>query len=161
METKNATPSSFTFPVGYFPFSSDKNMNFQLNRWHSLGYWRQADAELAGSRIQGLGDWKRELVALAGEMEAEDRQLAAAITYRAAEFYTHPSDPDKIPLYNQFYERFYQAVQDEQMLRFSIPYGRGAACAALYAVGQQRGYRNPWGPGLLCGRVLLGRLLYR
>ncbi|GAG48212.1 unnamed protein product, partial [marine sediment metagenome] len=69
--TENQT--NFAFPIGYFPFHKDKHINFQLNRWHSLGYWTKADARRAAACIQGVSDWKRdELLALAEQMDAED-----------------------------------------------------------------------------------------
>jgi hypothetical protein len=63
--------TSFDFPVGYYAFHKDKHANFQLNRWHSLGYWTKADAEKAGQGIKGLKDWKPALMALAKRMMAE------------------------------------------------------------------------------------------
>ena len=125
-----STRDTLAFPVGYHPFHSDKHMNFQLNRWYSLGYWAKADAEWAGAGIHDLGDWKQGLVALAERMTAEDRHLAAAFGYRAAEFFTHPSDPDKLPLYDRFHDCFYAAVEDEQMERCSVPY-QGESLPAL------------------------------
>jgi pimeloyl-ACP methyl ester carboxylesterase len=129
---------TISFPVGYHPFHKDRHMNYQLNRWHSLGYWTKSDAEQAGERIQEIGDWKRVLVGLAEQMEAEGRDLAAAIAYRAAEFYVNPQDPDKIPLYDRFHERFYAAVQDERMERLSIPYQTGALPALRFAAEESR-----------------------
>ena len=123
--TENQT--NFTFPIGYFPFHKDKHINFQLNRWHSLGYWTKADARRAAACIQGVSDWKRdELIALAEQMDAESRKLAAAFVYRSIEFFIHPNDPEKIAFYNQFHDRFYMAVQDEQMEQSSIPYQDGS-----------------------------------
>jgi hypothetical protein len=92
------THTSFTFPAGYYPFNKDKHMNFQLNRWYSLGYWTKAETQQVGAGIRELSDWKQELVGLAERVSAEDRRLAAAFGYRAAEFFTHPDDPHKIPL---------------------------------------------------------------
>jgi pimeloyl-ACP methyl ester carboxylesterase len=114
-------------------------MNFQLNRWHSLGYWTQAEAERAGAGVQGLSDWKCEMVALAEQLTAEDRELAAAFGYRAAEFLTHPRDADKIPLYDQFYERFCAAIQDERMERGSVPYQHASLPALRFSPEQATG----------------------
>jgi len=118
------------FPVGYYPFNKDTHMNFQLNRWHSLGYWTKEDAQQAGERVGKLGDWKPVMVNAAEEMIGAGRTLAGAFGYRAAEFFTHPADPDKIPLYDQFHETFYIAVQDERMERISVPY-QGVEMPAL------------------------------
>jgi hypothetical protein len=46
----------FSFPVGYHPFHTVKIINFQLNRWHSLGYTRFVDLLQAAQRIRTLDD---------------------------------------------------------------------------------------------------------
>jgi pimeloyl-ACP methyl ester carboxylesterase len=61
---------------------------------------RQADAAVAGGRI-----------------------LNAAFHVRAAEFYTFPDDPDKLPLYDRFLELFQEAFPSSVDLRFDVPYG--------------------------------------
>jgi hypothetical protein len=43
--------SPFTFPVGYHDFHKTKIIDFQLNRWHSLGYARLKDMEEAAANI--------------------------------------------------------------------------------------------------------------
>jgi hypothetical protein len=113
---KSTTRKDVNFPVGYHSFHKNKHINLHLNRWHSLGYWTKNDARLAGACIQGLSDWKRnELIALAERIDTEGRKLAAAFVYRSAEFFTHPNDSDKIPLYDLFYDHFYMAVQDKKI----------------------------------------------
>ena len=44
---------------------------------------------------------------------AEGRFKNAAFYYRAAEFVTKPSDPDKFLLYDQFIDTFYQTFKDD------------------------------------------------
>ena len=39
--------STFTFPVGYHDLHKTKIIDFQLNRWYSLGYARLKDMEEA------------------------------------------------------------------------------------------------------------------
>lgn len=120
----------FVLPVGYHPFNKDHSINFQLNRWHSMGYWTKEETASAGAGISGLADWKRGLLSLAERQSAQGRFLAAAFAYRAAEFFTHPNDAAKIPLYDAFHERFYAAVTDDRLKTHSIPY-RGSALPAL------------------------------
>jgi len=117
---------TFSFPVGYHAFHKNKDINFQLNRFYSFGYWTKADAEEAGNSIQEIGDWKPVLTGLAECHKAEGRPLAAAFSYRAAEFYTLPGDPDKMRLYDQFIELFYASIQESNLEKFSIPYQDGA-----------------------------------
>jgi pimeloyl-ACP methyl ester carboxylesterase len=125
MDVTGIDQEEIIFPVGYHNFHKDRHINYQLNRWVSLGYWTEEDARYAGERVKALSDWKPVLISLAKRMEAEDRKLAAAIGYRAAEFFTHPNDPDKIPLYDQFHQKFYAAVQDERLERCTVPYMGG------------------------------------
>jgi len=114
-----------SFPVGYHTFHKNKDINFQLNRFYSFGYWTRADAEEAGNSIHEIGDWKPALTRLAERHKAENRPMAAAFSYRAAEFYTLPGDPDKMRLYDQFIDLFYASVQEENLEQFSIPFKEG------------------------------------
>jgi hypothetical protein len=43
------TQKDFIFPVGYHLFHKNKDINFQLNRFYSFGYWTKDDAEEAGN----------------------------------------------------------------------------------------------------------------
>jgi len=115
----------FEFPVGYHDFNKNRDMNYQLNRWFSMGYWTKEETSRAGANIHDRSDWKGAFLDMAVWLEEQDRDLAAAFAYRAAEFLTHPKDPDKIPLYDQFHERFYAAVQDDRLETFMIPYQGG------------------------------------
>jgi len=115
--------TEFSFPVGYLQFHPVRIINFQLNRWHSLGYARFEDLAVAAQRIRTLDDWKSVMVSLAQEAESEQRWTNAAFYYRAAEFFTLPSDPDKETLYDRFIDIFYQkACAGEPVERFLIPY---------------------------------------
>lgn len=127
------------FPVGYHRFNRDKHMNFQLNRWYSLGFWTKGEAQQAGEAIQRLSDWKPGLVKLAEVMIDDGRHLAAAFAYRAAEFFTHPSDKDKILLYDQFHDQFYETIQDELMERCSVPFEGGSLPALRFRPEQSLG----------------------
>jgi pimeloyl-ACP methyl ester carboxylesterase len=114
--------TEFTFPVGFHPFQTVKIINFQLNRWHSLGYARFGDLLQAAQRIKTLDDWKGVMISLAKKAETEERWMNAAFYYRAAEFFTLPSDPDKEVLYNQFTDLFYtKAFAGESFERFLVP----------------------------------------
>ncbi len=115
--------TEFSFPVGYHQFHTVKIINFQLNRWHSLGYARFGDLVRAAQMIKTLDDWKGVMVNLAQEAEAEQRWMNAAFYYRAAEFFVLPSVPDKEVLYNKFTDIFYTKVfAGESFKRFLVPY---------------------------------------
>ena len=115
--------TAFSFLVGYHQFHTVKIINFQLNRWHSLGYARFEDLLKAAQRIKKLDDWNGVLVNLAQDAEAEQRSMNAAFYYRAAEFFTLPSDPVKERLYNRFIDIFYlKCCAGKPLERFLVPY---------------------------------------
>jgi pimeloyl-ACP methyl ester carboxylesterase len=115
--------SNFIFPIGYEKMHKVKIIDFQLNRWHSLGYARLEDMKEAAKRIRSFLDWKSEMIAQAEKALAENRIINATFYYRAAEFFTHPSDPDKELLYKKFKFLFYnKAFKNTDMQRFRVPY---------------------------------------
>ena len=126
MNNKNSVQEKFTFPVGYHAFHKNKDINFQLNRFYSFGNWTRADAEEAGNAIQKVEDWAPTLTGLAERHLANNRPLAAAFSYRAAELYVLPGDPLKMKLYDQFIQLFYDTVQIAGLEQVSIPYQDGA-----------------------------------
>lgn len=114
--------STFTFPIGYHKFHKAQLFNFQLNRWHSLGYARFEDMEEAGKRITNFRNWKSEMLRLAEKAVAEDRLMNAAFYYRAAEFYTTSNDPEKKALYDKFIDLFYKVFEHDEIQRYKVPY---------------------------------------
>jgi pimeloyl-ACP methyl ester carboxylesterase len=119
------------FPVGYHTFHPVRIINFQLNRWYSLGYARFEDVRSAGEQIRTFGDWKRVMTALAEKAVAEGRWINAAFYYRAAEFFVLSTDPDKEVLYDRFSDIFYnRAYAGEPVERHTVPFG-GSLLPAL------------------------------
>ncbi len=114
--------STFTFPVGYHTFHKDQVFNFQLNRWHSLGYARFEDVKEVGQKVENFEDWKREMLNLAERAVSEKRFMNAAFYYRAAEFYVLQDSPEKMLLYDKFIEYFYKAFEDDAIEKFEVPY---------------------------------------
>jgi len=55
----------FNFPVGYHDFHKVKIIDFQLNRWYSLGYTQLEDTIEVSKNIHKLEDWKPEMIKLA------------------------------------------------------------------------------------------------
>jgi pimeloyl-ACP methyl ester carboxylesterase len=118
--------TDFAFPVGYHKLHRIQIMNFQLNRWHSYGYWSMDDIREAARRIDTLEDWKPEMLRQAEKAEANGRMTAATFFYRSAEFFALPSDPDKLTSYAKFQEMFYRHVFDPQRAeRVHVPYEGG------------------------------------
>ncbi len=128
---------TFDFPVGYHALHKVKIINFQLNRWYSLGYARLEDVKWAGSQIQTFDDWKGVMTGLAKKAVSEERWINAAFYYRAAEFFVLPSDPDKEGLYDRFADLFYnKAFTGEPIERHKVPYG-GAHLPAIRVASAQ------------------------
>ncbi|MFT9495594.1 alpha/beta fold hydrolase [Anaerosolibacter sp.] len=118
--------TKFHFPVGYHKFHPTKIIDFQLNRWYSLGYARFEDMVEAGKRINSLEDWKGEMIRQAEKALEEGRTMNGAFHYRAAEFFVSPSDPDKLTLYEKFIELFYHRVfAEDKIERVLVPYEKG------------------------------------
>lgn len=129
-----------TLPVGFHPFHPNNFYNYQMNRWYSEGYTRPEDLKKAATVIKSNEDYKNAFLALAKEAVAEGRLKNAAFYYRAAEFLANPSDPDKIPLYDQFISVFYEAFRDDNIERNEVPYAGGYLPAMRLApVGDKKG----------------------
>ena len=116
--------SKFTFPVGYHQFHKDQVYNFQLNRWHSLGYARFEDMKAVGKKINSFGDWITEMLNLAETAVSERRFMNAAYYYRAAEFYMLEDNSEKKLYYDKFITYFYKAFETDAIERFEVPYGK-------------------------------------
>ena len=119
--------SRFTFPVGYHDIHRSKIVNYQLNRWHSLGYSRLEDLKAAAARMRGMDDFKDEMVREGERALAEERYVHGAFYMRGAEFFVPPHDPDKLGLYDRFIDIFYNKVAAADPIeRVEIPYYSGA-----------------------------------
>jgi len=127
------------FPAGYHDFNPDKHLNFQLNRWYSLGYFDLERTREIGQRVSGLADWQEILVAYAEAALQSGNRLAAAFYFRAAEFFALPGDPAKLELYDRFSQCFYQAVEGESVTRVEIPYQDGFLPALRFRPETSRG----------------------
>jgi pimeloyl-ACP methyl ester carboxylesterase len=118
----NNNKSKFTFPVGYHEFHKDQLFNFQLNRWHSLGYARFEDMKEVGQRIKNFEDWKVEMLKLAETAVSEGRFMNAAFYYRAAEFYLLQDNSEKKLMYDKFSDLFYKTFKDDGIEQFNVSY---------------------------------------
>jgi len=139
MKNEKSVQEEFIFPIGYHTFNKNENINFQLNRLHTFGFWTQTDVAAAGQMIKTNEDWQSVWTDLAADFLAKDRPLAAAFSYRAAELYALPGDPQKIQFYDQFVDLYYGAVQVENLEKFSITYRQGALPAIRLSPPHHRG----------------------
>ena len=51
--------STLQLPVGYYTFHPKQLFNFQLNRWHSLGYLPYDAMVVAGRKVSDFATWTR------------------------------------------------------------------------------------------------------
>ena len=131
---------TFTFPTGYHAFHPVAILNYQLNRWHSLGYTRLDDMAAAAAEIRRLDDWKPAFMRQAESALSDGRTLQAAFHVRAAEFFTSPSDPDKLVLYEQFVRLFDEATAEDGYERVQVPFEDGWLPAIrVQPVGERHG----------------------
>lgn len=94
-------------PVGYFDFSKDEALNFQLNRFYSSGTIDYAELMEIGQRVKSFEEWVAYFTALGDDAQSRGEFLKAAQCYRAAQFYTLGEKKDKngIPMKKVLYEK--------------------------------------------------------
>lgn len=111
-------------PVGYHKFHNNDFINYQLNRWHSLGYARFEDIRSIGSAINDFDDYVHDFTELSKTALREGRLKNAAMYFRASEFLMNPADPEKITAYNEFIRLFDKAFSEDKYERHQVPYHR-------------------------------------
>ena len=109
-------------PIGYFKFHKNAFINYQLNRWYSLGFTRKEDIEQVGARTKTFVDYVNQFIRLAEEAVAQNRLKNGAFYYRAAEFLVPPKDKNKLPLYDKFSELFYRVFEEDNIERHKVAY---------------------------------------
>lgn len=94
-------------PVGYFDFSKDEALNFQLNRFYSSGTIEYAELMEIGQRVRSFEEWVAYFTALGDDAQSNGEFLKVAQCYRAAQFYTLGEKKDKngIPMKKVLYEK--------------------------------------------------------
>jgi pimeloyl-ACP methyl ester carboxylesterase len=118
------------FPMGYQSFHSDLGFNFQLNRL--LSFVPEDELRKIAKEIKSLSDWKKLFLDAAETSERADADLVAAFYYRAAEFFMHPRDPDKVAAYDRFIDIFYRSTGDMGYRRIQIPYDNSMLPALIF-----------------------------
>lgn len=109
-------------PIGFHKFHKSKFLNYQLNRWYSLGYARLEDIQQIGNQITSFDDYIHAFK-MASDRAKEEGRLKNAATYlRACEFLISPDDERKIPYYLEFIELFDLAFQEDKFERHKIPF---------------------------------------
>lgn len=76
------------FHTGYYDFNENPGMNFQLNRFYSMGILEKEELMEIGRQVTDFATWIALFTAAGEQAEAEGSHLRAALFYRAAQFYT-------------------------------------------------------------------------
>lgn len=113
-------------PVGYYTFHRNKFINYQLNRWHSLGYAQKSEIEQIGQNIKTFDDYVRLFQDASSKALKEGRLKNAATYLRASEFLVEPKSREKVDVYREFIKLFDQAFENEGIERHRIPYSNGS-----------------------------------
>jgi pimeloyl-ACP methyl ester carboxylesterase len=125
-----------SYPVGYYDFHPDANINFQMNRWLAWGEDSSMIEELRAisPRVQSHADFIREFLALAEKAEGAGAKVKAAYYWRGAEFFMKGADPRRKGLRARFIGivRDAQGVSDADIER--VPYTEAGAGASLPAL---------------------------
>ena len=114
-----------TFPVGYFDFSQNEPMNFQMNRWFSSGCIGYDALVSAGREIQNFADWVRVFKRMADEAYEQGDWIAHATCLRAAQFFTLGNHPEKTTLYEACITAYEKAYAGEPIVYERIPFENG------------------------------------
>jgi pimeloyl-ACP methyl ester carboxylesterase len=112
-------------PIGYHKFHKNDFINYQLNRWHSLGYARFEDIKSIGSAIHNFDDYVNAFATASKTAVREGRLKNAAMYCRASEFLIPPADPVKITAYHEFIRLFEIAFSEDDYERHQVPYREG------------------------------------
>lgn len=123
---------NFKLPLGFFTFHPNRFLNYQMNRWYSLGYMRREDINQIAKQIKNFNDFSDGFINLAKKAIEENRLKNAAFYYRAAEFLLESEHALKLPLYNDFINTFYLAFKNEGIQRHKIPYDNDTYLPAIY-----------------------------
>ena len=83
------------FKKGFYDLSGNEAMNFQLNRFYSMGAMELEELREIGEKATDFEKWIELFTGLAREAEEKGDHLKAAVCYRSAQFYTLNGDKDE------------------------------------------------------------------
>jgi pimeloyl-ACP methyl ester carboxylesterase len=116
-------------PVGYKIFHKNKFINYQLNRWYSLGFAEQNELELIGKKIKSFESYVTEFIEAGEKALSENRRENAAAYFRAAEFLIEPTNPLKEKIYEKYIQTFDSVFENKTYTRHAVPYENGKLSA--------------------------------
>ena len=120
------------FNKGFYEFSKIVGMNFQLNRFYSVGVLEYDELMELGRKASDFEKWISLFTEMAEKAEQEGNHLKAALCYRAAQFYTLSDAKDeegnslKHFLYEKCMEHYDAYYGNKKELKYErIPFQNG------------------------------------
>ena len=120
------------FNAGYYDFSTDTGMNFQLNRFYSLGVLTYDELMDVGKKATDFDKWIALFTEMGKRAEEEGDHIRAASCFRAAQFYTlsdakdEKGDSLKTALYEKCMEHFNAYYAEKKEIVYErVPFGKG------------------------------------
>lgn len=117
------------FPVGFQEFHKDKEINFQMNRWYSLGIVSEKQMKEIGECVSSFEEWTELFCNLAEIAKKEGRMEQCATYYRAAQFFVLGDRKEKdgtllkLSLYEKCFDAYEQAYKQEEVYVYErIPF---------------------------------------
>ncbi len=121
-----------SFPIGYYNFSKDEALNFQLNRFYSNRSLSYEELMEIGSKVKSFEEWIACFTELGRTAEKNGEYRKAAQSYRAAQFYTLGETkaangmPMKKVLYEKCRENYDKVFSEKEDLQYDrVPYQTG------------------------------------
>ena len=120
------------FNVGFYDFSENAGMNFQLNRCYSMGVLDKEELTEIGKKATDFEKWISLFTEAGEKAAAEGDHLKAAACFRAAQFYALSDAKDgegrllKETLYEtcmEHFDAYYSAFPHIRYVR--VPFGNG------------------------------------
>lgn len=118
-----------TFPIGFHNFHSDTGVNFQLNRWYSLGSIDYDTLMEIGKATTDFSSWVDTFTRYGERFHRQGDYIAAATCFRAAQFYTLGDERNadgqlkKISAYERCMAEYDIAYGDLSIAYQRVPYG--------------------------------------
>ncbi|MBR0138727.1 MAG: alpha/beta hydrolase [Firmicutes bacterium] len=76
------------FQVGFYDFSDNVSMNYQMNRFYAMGAFEKEELTEIGRKAEDFEKWIALFTEAGEKAAAEGNHLKAALCFRAAQFYT-------------------------------------------------------------------------
>ena len=115
----------YNLPVGYHDFHKNNLLNFQLNRFHCMGFLSYDLVDNIATQIHDFSSCKKVFYEQSLKTLKNNNYMATACLLRAAEFFALSTDPDKAKLYTECIKMYKLAYQNEPLVYDKVKYDTG------------------------------------